>query len=165
MKRRNKKYRPRAVLLNSFENAIVGRSLIPESMRQELLEPVKEAADKLQFERIDKDDWNILAQASNIAEALAGLNIGPNLLPQIKAMQNALQAIGQRMIERNTSTARASELADIREGIEMYSAQLKVCTQAELSKAVRKVNDILRSGGMLLIRDTYGKIACAENVE
>lgn len=58
-----------------------------------------------------------------------------------------------------SSTCYASELAAITEGREMYRAQMTLCSQAEMMRALRRVNDLHRSGGMQDVKRLYEGMA------
>lgn len=159
MKKRNKKYAPKIASANTLEWAIAGRCLLPKHMQDGILGSVRQAMQDMRFGRLTKDTWNTLANAANIAEALCYLNIGNNLLPQIEYTQNALHDIAMRMIERGTSTCYAQELATITEGMEMYEIQLSLCTQAELTKALKNVERAHNDGRMVKVKDAYERMA------
>lgn len=144
-KHRNKKYRPRAIQADPVSWAIAGVSTLMASQQAVLL---------LKHGAANRDDWNIICQALNVAEALAGMGIGPNLLPQISAGQDALKSIALRMIGRGRTTCYGAELAAIDEALVMYRAQIKLCTQAEMSRAVARVKELHRSGAM----DDVGRV-------
>lgn len=147
-KARSKSYKPRGVMPNCLDWALAGAHTMTEKQQAEFLAPVDAGIDLLRQGQATRDDWNDVANAMNVATALAHFQIGPNLLPAIEAAQDALKAIAGRMIQRGTSTCYAAELDAIREGREMYRAQLKVCTQGESSRAIKRVKDLHRSGAM-----------------
>lgn len=154
-KPRSKKYVPKDVSANAMNWAIAGRCLMPEFKQIALMEPVLESMMLLRKGAAGRDDWNSIANAMNIAEALAHHQIGPNLLPQILAAQSALHAVAMRMLNTGKSTCYAQELADITEGIDLYRIQLTLCTQAEMSKSVRRVEELHRNGSMADVKKLY----------
>jgi len=141
-KKRNKKYQPRDILASPIEWAIAGSCMLTDAQHAQFMGPVDVAIDKLREGRADRQDWN------TVAEGLVFAGVGANLVPAIKAASEALKAIAERMIAGGSSTCRASELAAIREGREMYSAQLRACTQGESSRAVQRVKLLHQSGAM-----------------
>ncbi|MFJ3048577.1 hypothetical protein ACIPEN_22310 [Herbaspirillum chlorophenolicum] len=147
-KKRNKAYRPRGTLVNPLDWAIAGAHTMTDLQQSEFLAPVDRAIDLIRQGKAGRDDWNDVANAMNVATALAHFQIGPNLLPAIEAAQDALKAVAGRMIGGGSSTCYAHELEAIREGREMYRAQLKVCTQGESSRAIQRVKNMHRSGAM-----------------
>lgn len=148
MKKRSKKYRQRAVQTDPISWAIAGVHTLPVKTIAATFAPIDDAVLKLKQGKATREDWNIPCQALNIAEALANLQIGPNLLPEIASGQSALVSIAQRMIGKGSATCYGAELAAIDEALAMYRAQLKVCTQAEFGRAVARVKELHRSGAM-----------------
>jgi hypothetical protein len=147
-KKRNKSYKPRLVLANPAEWAIAGSCLLSDAQHSQFIDPVDTAIDMIREGRASRQDWNTVANAMNVAEGLVFVGIGGNLLPAIQAATEALKAVAGRMIAGGSSTCRADELHAIREGRDMYSAQLKASTQGESSRAVQRVKQMHRSGAM-----------------
>ncbi|PUA17285.1 hypothetical protein [Glaciimonas sp. PCH181] len=154
-KKRNKSYKPRRVQLDPVSWAIAGSHKIPLKLQAELREPLADALALLRQGVAKRDDWNQLSNALNLAEALAGLQIGPNLVPAIAAGERSLEAVALRMQKTGHSTLWAVELADITEALEMYRIQVSLCSQAEYSRAVRRVKDMHRGGGMCDVAKLY----------
>jgi hypothetical protein len=148
MKKRNKKYRPREIQTDAISWAVAGVHTFPAETIATTFKPIGEAILLLKKGQATREDWNVPCQSLNIAEALAGLKIGPNLMPQIRAGQEALSKIAQRMIGTGKATCYGAELAAIDEALVMYRVQMKVCTQAEFSRAVNRVKELHRSGAM-----------------
>lgn len=158
-----KPHRPRGALTNPVDWAIAGAHLMPDFDRERVLAPVKAAIALLKQGRADREQWNTLAQALNIGEALGAEQVGRNLLPEVRAGQAALQSVALRMAAGGNSTCRATELAAIDEAFLMYEAQLKVCTQADLGRAVRRVKLWHSSGAMSDIGRMFEKMSQPNN--
>lgn len=145
--KRTKKYKPREILADPVSWAIAGSHLLPRESVAAAFVPIDAALLILKQGRALRDDWNMVAQALNVAEALAELQVGHNLVAEIAAGQAALMAIAQRML-KGSATCYASELADVDEALFVYRAQLKVCTQADFGKAVKRVRQLHACGAM-----------------
>lgn len=163
-KPRTKRYVARECLQDPVSWAVAGVHTLPTESQQAAMVPVDGAVALLKQGMAGRDDWNMIVQALNIAEALAGLQIGPNLMPQIEAGQEALHAIALRMIARRTATCYATELHAIDEALAMYRAQLKLCTQAEFSRAIARVKELHRSGAMVYVARVFEKLTGERNV-
>jgi len=71
----------------------------------------------------------------------------------------ALHTVAMRMLSKGSSTLRATELAAIREGRDMYQIQLSLCSQAECMRAVSRVQNLHRSGAMADVAKLYAQMA------
>jgi hypothetical protein len=129
-----------------MEWAMAGSHLLPPERRRELFEPVAQAFDSLREGAASMEQWYTMDNALRLSEALIGLNIGNNLAPQIADGHRALDAVGLRLRLTGSSTCRSLELGGIREALDLYQIQLGLCTQAEMSKAVRRVTNMIISG-------------------
>lgn len=148
MKKRNKKYHPRPISRDPVSHAIHGVATLGAGQIAEMMEQIRTAVAPLKQGKARRDDWNVICQALNIGEALALGGIGPNLLPQINAGQDALLAVGVRMVERGCTPCHGAELAAIDEALLMYRAQIGLCTQAEMGRAIERVIKMHRAGAM-----------------
>lgn len=146
--KRTKRYVPREIQSDPVSWAVAGAHKLPTESLDAMFVPINDAITHLKQGRASRDDWNIVCQALNLAEALAAARIGANLLDAITVGQEALHQIALRMLETGSSTCRAAELSAMDESLVMYRAQLQVCTQAELSRAVARVKNLHRSGAM-----------------
>lgn len=157
-KARNKRHVPRTTI-NAVEWAVAGVHKLPACSVAATMEPVDAAVLLLKKGKATRDDWNIVCQALNLAEAMAVQSVGANLMAEIIAGQRWLHQIALRMIERGTSTCYAAELDAIDEAVTMYRAQMQVCTQAEFGRAVRHVKNLHRSGAMDDVGRMYVEMA------
>lgn len=98
------------------------------------------------------EEWYVIDNGLRISEALIELNIGNNLVDAIRAGREALDAVGDRIRGTRLSTCRAAELELIREAADLYRIQLTLCTQGELSKAVRRVQNTIM-GAVIVPRE------------
>ena len=148
MTKRNKKYRPKQVFIDPISWAISGATLLTQNQKDDLFGMVRVELHNLSLGKLDRDGWNTLANAMNIAEALASFNIANNLMSEITRAQDALKSLALRMLKTGSSTCYAKEIGDIHEGCNIHKIQLDFCTQAELSRAVAKVKEQHRNGTM-----------------
>ena len=153
--KRNKAYRPRPVNPQAMDWAISGAHTLPMQKQVELIGYVDVALDRLRQGRASRVDWNTLANGMNIAEALAHFQIGTNLVDRINEAQDKLHGVGMRMLSTGKSTCYAHELTAIAEGRDIYKIQLGLCSQAEIMRAVQRVNDFHRSGAMKDVARLY----------
>lgn len=145
---RGKKYSPKPISANAMEWALAGSHLLPAAKREELFEPVTEAFERLREGGASMEQWYNIDNGLRLSEALIALNIGSNLAEAIRAGRAALDDVGARLRVSGSSTCRAAELALIREATELYQIQLGLCTQGEMSKAVRAVKNKINGAGL-----------------
>ena len=148
-KSRGKKYYPKPVSANAMEWAMAGAHLLPVAKRAEIFEPVAEACEALRDGIASMAQWYTIDNGLRLSEALIGLNIGNNLAPAIRAGREALNDVGERLRFTGSSTCRRTEFALIRESTDLYRIQLGLCTQAEMSKAVRVVQNKITGAGVV----------------
>lgn len=128
---------------------MAGSHLLPTARRGELFDPVAEAFDALHDGAASMEQWYTIDNGLRLSAALIELNIGNNLAEAIRAGREALKGVGDRLRVTGSSTCRAVELALIREATELYKIQLGLCTQGEISKAVRAVQRKINGAGLV----------------
>ncbi|MCG2586549.1 hypothetical protein [Massilia sp. TS11] len=158
-KKPRKAYRPRPVSVNAAEWAVAGACCFTASMVADLIEPVRAAYDKLRQGQATVDDWNTLVQALNLGEALAVARIGAELMPFLHAGMAALQAVAERRAAGRSSVCTGAELTTIYDAMSWYRSQLRICTQAEYSRAIKSVKNWHMGGGSRRVAELIEKMA------
>lgn len=128
---------------------MAGSHLLPAVRRGELFDPVAQAFDTLREGAASMEQWYAIDNGLRLSEALIELNIGNNLAEAIRVGRDALDEVGGRLRATGSSTCRAAELATIREATELYQIQLGLCTQGEISKAVRAAQRKINGAGLV----------------
>lgn len=157
-KPRTKKYRPRPVSANAMDWAIAGAHKMPAADIALVMAPVLAGYDLLRKGGADRPDWNDVCTALNMGEALTELHIGDNLRPDFDAGHAALHQIALRMLAGKGSTCYSGELLAVKEAIDMYQIQLGICTQAEFSRALKRVKNLLLGGATDDVAQTYARL-------
>lgn len=157
-KSRKKSYRPKLVAANSVGVAMSRASKVSVSALSALIDPVEDAYKALAQAQATSAEWSTIGNAINIGEALAILGIGSNLKKPMDDAQSAMFAVGLRYLDDGRMTCKGHELALIREALDMYFVQLRLCSQGELSDAVEYVNRRLKSQGSLNVSKTYAAL-------
>ena len=150
MTRKRSKYRPRGVIMDTMAHVSVG------------LKPLAEIDDALVILRIrnhdalasiaqgkgKRNDIDTLVAALNMAEAITMQNVGEAYRSQIREGQDALKnmagrgvALGDRFV------CNGPELTAINWAMEIHDAQLEAVNVKQLEIAIRKVANIVKSGG------------------
>lgn len=109
--------------------------MVSEQAIEELLAPVREGFVAIREGQWNREQWQAVANAMNIAEALAKDGIGPNLMDAIAAAQYGLRMLARRFHEAGTKAAYGVELGLIAEGIDILTAQMQQSTNGDLKKA------------------------------
>lgn len=145
--KRTKRYAgPKPVTLDPIGHSICGAALFMLEQRKQILAGPERGFNLLRQGCAKNEDWNEVSQALSVAEQLCKLSIGNNLLPKIEDAMTALSAVAVRMLQKNgPTTCYAAELSTIREGIDLYAIQVRLCTQGEFGRAVQHVKNWLTS--------------------
>jgi hypothetical protein len=157
-KPRNKKYRPIEVKSNTVDWAIAGVHTFPIETQKEIMAGALDSFDKLRQGIASREHWNTICQALNVGEALCEFNIGNNLLPAFHEGHSALHQIALRMLAGKSSTCHAHELTAVTEALDMHKIQLRLCTQAEFSRAVKRVTNLINGGAQDDVAKTYARL-------
>ena len=83
--------------------------------------------------------WGDLADALNIAEALARRNLANDHAHKFSAGQAALSAVIARKADGGSFTLRPAELVALRDALDIYEIQLEVCSTREYLEAFDEV--------------------------
>jgi hypothetical protein len=158
MRKRTKKYRPKAVSENPILDALYGASVLDAERKQEIMTHIYLALDLLRQGKAERHHWNTICQGANIGEALTELHIGDNLRPDFDRGHAALHQVALRMLQGASSTCRAAELEAIRECVAMFEIQLGICTNGELARAERRVQNLLSGGAVENVTQTYARL-------
>jgi hypothetical protein len=154
-----KKYKGPQDCYNPIDIARKAAGVMTEKEREERLTPALDAFHKLRQGEATSRQWNQIIDVLNAGEALCKLHIGDNLMPYYVEAFQAMTAVAERMLAGKSSTCRASELEAIREGINCYGIQIKLCSRSEYNKAVSKVDSMLRNGQVVSMTGIFTKAA------
>jgi len=155
MKKRNKKYSGPKQTYNPIGLACNAAKLISHENQKWLIGPAIEAFQKFMKGEARRDEWERIVEILNAGEALCELNIGNNLIEYLNNAHEAMNQIGLRMIADKGSVCHMSELEAIREGINCYGVQIKLCSQSEYNRAVDIVNNLRRSIKTIKVKQSF----------
>lgn len=128
------------------------RKLTPAQVEQ-LMVPNTAAVNALQYGQFSADHWKALADAFNIAEALAQppVNIANDHAGKFDEAQKVLFALSEQRRDKGTWTPRAQQLETIKDAMELFEIQLRYVGQGEFEHAVnklrRRMSEALRGNG------------------
>lgn len=128
------------------------RKFTPEQLVQ-LMGPNTAAVEALRTGNFNADHWRVLADAFNIAEALAKppVNIANDHADKFEEAHCVLFALSEQYRDRRTWTPRAQQLATIQDAMEMFEIQLRYVGQGEFERTVdrikRQITEALRGNG------------------
>lgn len=128
-------------LVNVIDYAIdSARAFTPAQVKQ-LMAPNHAAIHALQYGSFDAHQWRALADAFNIAEALAQppVNIANNHADKFNDAQCVLFALSEQYRDSRTWTPRAAQLQTIKDAMEIFQIQLENVGQGEFERAVERV--------------------------
>lgn len=150
MTRKRSKYKPRGVIVDTMAHVSVG------------LKPLAEIDDALVILRIRnhdalasiaqgkgaRNDIDTVVAALNMAEAITMQNVGEAYRQQIREGQDALKTMASRGVELGDKfICSGPELTAINWAMEIHDAQLEAVNVKQLEIAIKKVANIVKSGG------------------
>jgi hypothetical protein len=141
-KKPRKAYRPRPVLDDPTEAVIAMAGLLPQRQRLDLIQPVEQAFDAMRRGVGGWASWCALADAMNVAEALASIGIASDRVPELKAAQAVLHAVHGRVQAGGGWTLRGPEIAQLEFGVDIHRIQGTVCSLGEMARAIQKVKNV-----------------------
>lgn len=121
--------------------------------------PYLRAMEALRAGTFSEGHWRELADAANLAQALAELNLCNDHDAKFQAAQRALQAIAFRHATKGSWTPYGAELVALAEALEIHEIQLSVCSVAEAERALNRVRNLVsqalagNAGGDVVIVD------------
>lgn len=148
--RKRSRYRPKGVILDTMAHvksglqplATVGDELIKLRIQNH------DALASIAQGRATRRDIDTVITALNIAEALIIQFVGDAYRDQLRQGQEALASLARRGVDRGERfICTGPELTAINWAMELHDAQLEVITVRQLETAIRKVANIVRSGG------------------
>jgi hypothetical protein len=134
-----KRYVPKRVAIDTIGLAHAQASLLQPAQRRDLTVPMQHAFERLRAGQGTGADWCNLADAMNVAERLAEINIASDRMPEFNAAQAVLAELHQRAQQRGSYTMRGPEIATLATAVELHDVQLEVCTQGEAAHAITTV--------------------------
>lgn len=137
---KRKRYRPHRVDSNPLALAMARIGKLDVDQVKALTQPVREALDAIGDGSGHMEAWSTLADAFNVAEALAGLRIASNLTDRIDDAQCSLAQLLDRVRAGEAWTLRGLEHATIRQGVWLYGLQLSFCSAGEYQQALTNVH-------------------------
>lgn len=139
-----KAYRPKHVATDPVERAIAMVSVPPLQSQAALIGPIREALDNLRRGAGTVPDWNCLADAHNVALALAALRIANDHRDTLVAGCRALRDLSDRVNAGGSWTLRGPELAALQDAVEIHEIQLGLASQREIRDAIEAVQRTVR---------------------
>jgi hypothetical protein len=143
--RPRKPYRPRERDYDPVLLAINRAALLNDQERADRFAPARAALTALRQGAGTADHWRNLVDALHIGEALMELRIGNNLANDIDAALCHLAALQQRVRAGRGWTLYAHELVSIDYAVDVFGAQLQVCSTGEYLQAIERVKRRMRA--------------------
>ena len=128
-------------LVNPIEHAMASARCFTPAQLERLMAPNRAAVHALQFGGFSAEHWKALADAFNVAEVLARppVNLANDHASKFDEAQKVLFALSEQYRDHHTWTARASQLAAVRDALEIFQIQLENVAQGEFERAVEKL--------------------------
>lgn len=134
-----RRYAPKRVDSDPVGLAMAHAALLQPQQQADLINPLRAAFEALRRGQGNQNAWCAMADAMNIAEALADLGIANDHAELIQRAQAALAALHQRHQTNRSWTLRAAELDALRDASEIHEIQIEHATQGEVANAIATV--------------------------
>lgn len=147
-------------LVNPIQFAMAGAAKLTKAQVTQLMAPNHAALHALQFGGFNADHWKNLADAFNIAEALAQppVNIANDHADKFEDAHCVLYALSEQFRDMGTWTARAQQLQVVKDAMEIFEIQLEHVAQGEFERAVERLKRRMREA----IRGNGGNVQLVE---
>lgn len=124
---------------NPIELAMWGASRITDAERKALTDEATTVFSTLRTGNGSVRAWQLMADVCNLAEAVITVGIGLNLGPSVEGAQDALRDLMHRVHAGRGWTLYPAEIKALEEVIDVYDAQLQICSHREFQRAVEMV--------------------------
>ncbi len=140
--RKKSKYKPRPVILDPMSYVQSGMKTLSQVVGELVRLKIRnhDALLALVQGKATFEHMLTLTEAGNMTQAFAYQGIGNEWAKEISSGEDALLAVAQR----SKWVCRASELAAIRELLEVHDAQLDVVTVSQIEKAFAHIRETIR---------------------
>lgn len=146
MRKRNKKYKPKSVIVDTMSWVKSG------------LKPIAETGDAITVLKLrnhgamaaltkgvaTRQDLDILISCMNITEAYWRMGFGTEYKEIVSAGLAALRSVGKRGIEFGRFILKADEMAALNEAMDLHDAQLEVSTVKQMEQALEIVTQEIK---------------------
>jgi hypothetical protein len=139
--RKRSAYRPKPMLYNAIERALWRSFVLEPADRANLKATARDARAALLRGEDARVSWRLLADAINVATALAeaGICSDAESVALFDGGHEALGAVADRQLAGGSWTLRAAEIAALDAAIERHAIQLDHCSRGEWEAAREKV--------------------------
>lgn len=134
-----RRYIPKRVDPDPVDLAMSGAALLRAEQRAALVAPMQQAFAALRSGTGREPHWRDLADAANVAEALAEIGIANDHAAKFEAAQAALASLHGRVRATGCWTLRGAEIVALQDAIEIHEIQLAHATQREVGQAIAAV--------------------------
>lgn len=143
-RKRCRRYRPRAVDVDPIGLAMTMAALLTPEQRAPLERASVEGFAAFRLGHGTAALWADLADAMNVAEALAEIGIASDHADTFAAAQAAPAAVWTRHAAGGSWTLRAAEITALDDAVFIHGVQLQHCSQREMADAITTVRNRVR---------------------
>lgn len=133
-------------LLNPIEHAISGARITTVEDRNKLL--IRELASFDAFTRGQATlrDWSDMVNVNNLAQTMAGMGVGPEVMPHCHTAEQALEEAAKRFQNIGRMGLSGPGLNALREVIEHHDLQRAIIPRSQYEEAIRLTGARIKSG-------------------
>lgn len=143
---RKRTHRKVYALVNPIAHAIAGAAITDTAALDQLRMRELTALDALVRGQGARDDWKAMADMANVAETMARMGIGPEVLSVCERAGQALMRAHGRFKLRGSMALDGEGIQALRELAEYHDLQRTSVSRSQYEVAIRKTADRIRSG-------------------
>ena len=133
-------------LLNPIEHAISGACITTRKDMDTLLIRELSSPDAFTVGRARLAEWSDMANVNNLAQTLAGMGIGADVLPDCHAAETALIEAARRFQDTKRMGLSGTGIQALRSVIEWHDAQRSAIPRSQYEEAIRLTAARIKNG-------------------
>lgn len=132
--------------IDTIQYAIDGAAISPRDKLDKLLMVELMALEMFTSGRATMREWQDLVAVNNISQALAGMGVGPEALPDCRAAENGLIEAAARFERTGKMGLSGPAMQALRKVIEWHDAQRSSIARSQYEEAIRLTTARVKNG-------------------
>lgn len=132
--------------IDPIQHAIDGASITPRTKLDALLAREWAGLDAFTRGQATLRDWSDLVNVNNLAQTMAGMGVGPEVMPHCHTAEQALEEAAKRFQKLGRMGLSGPGLNALREVIEYHDLQRASIPRSQYEEAIRLTGARIKSG-------------------